>query len=67
MIDYSKFKNLKVEKDEKVAIITLNQPDKLNVFDGPMHHERVLFGDVGRDKIRRRSVEKALALLGALF
>ena len=35
--------------------------------DGPMHHERVLFGDVGRDEIRRRSVEKALALLGALF
>ena len=35
--------------------------------DGPMHHERVLFGDVGRAEIRRRSVEQALALLGALF
>jgi nicotinamide-nucleotide amidase len=31
--------------------------------DGEMHHERVVFGDVGRAEVRRRSVERALALL----
>lgn len=35
--------------------------------DGPMHHERVLFGELGRAEIRRRSVERALSLLGALI
>jgi nicotinamide-nucleotide amidase len=35
--------------------------------DGPMHHERVLFGDLSRAEIRRRSVERALSLLGALL
>lgn len=35
--------------------------------DGPMHHERILFGELGRDEIRRRSVKQALALLGALL
>lgn len=34
--------------------------------EGPMHHERVAFGDLGRAEIRRRSVEKALALLRSL-
>jgi nicotinamide-nucleotide amidase len=34
--------------------------------DGPMHHERVLFGDLGRNEIRWRSVERALALLRSL-
>jgi nicotinamide-nucleotide amidase len=35
--------------------------------DGPMHHERVLFGELSRAEIRRRSVEQALSLLGALL
>ena len=35
--------------------------------DGPMHHERVLFGELGRAEIRRRSVERALSMLGALL
>jgi nicotinamide-nucleotide amidase len=35
--------------------------------DGPMHHERVLLGDLSRAEIRRRSVERALSLLGALL
>jgi len=34
--------------------------------DGPMHHERVVFGDVGRAEVRRRSVERALSLLRSL-
>jgi nicotinamide-nucleotide amidase len=34
--------------------------------DGPMHHERVVFGDVGRAEVRRRAVERALSLLRSL-
>jgi nicotinamide-nucleotide amidase len=35
--------------------------------DGQMQHERVVFGDLDRDEIRRRSVERALCLLRALL
>ena len=35
--------------------------------DGPMHHERVVFGDLGRAEVRRRSVERALTLLRSLL
>jgi len=35
--------------------------------DGPMHHERVVFGDLSRAEIRRRSVERALTLLRSLL
>jgi hypothetical protein len=31
-----------------------------------MHHERVVFGDVGRAEVRRRSVERALSMLRSL-
>ncbi len=34
--------------------------------EGPMHHERVVFGDVGRAEVRRRSVERALSMLRSL-
>ena len=33
----------------------------------PIRHERVLFGDLGRVEIRRRSVERALGLLLSLL
>jgi nicotinamide-nucleotide amidase len=35
--------------------------------DEAIRHERVLFGDLGRAEIRRRSVEQALALLRSLL
>jgi nicotinamide-nucleotide amidase len=35
--------------------------------DEETHHERVLFGDLGRADIRRHSVERALALLRSLL
>ncbi len=61
MIDYNKFKSLKVEKDGKVAIITLNQPDKLNVFDGPMHHDvESIFNEITFDE-----TVNAIVLTGA--
>jgi nicotinamide-nucleotide amidase len=31
--------------------------------EGTMHHERVIFGDLGRAEVRRRSVERALSML----
>lgn len=34
--------------------------------DGPMHHERMEFGDIGRAEVRRRSIEVALSLLRLL-
>ena len=34
--------------------------------DGPMHHERVVFGELGRAVVRRRAVERALTLLRSL-
>jgi nicotinamide-nucleotide amidase len=33
----------------------------------PVIHEKVLFGDLGRAEIRKRSVERALVLLGSLL
>ena len=35
--------------------------------EGPMHHERVVFGDLGRAEIRWRSVERALSMLRSLL
>jgi nicotinamide-nucleotide amidase len=35
--------------------------------DEPILHERVLFGDLGRAEIRRRSVQQALVLLRSLL
>ena len=35
--------------------------------NAPVNHEKVLFGDLGRAEIRRRSVERALVLLGSLL
>lgn len=35
--------------------------------DGPIRDERVVFGDLGRDEVRRRSVERALALLRSVL
>jgi nicotinamide-nucleotide amidase len=34
--------------------------------DGPMHHERVVFGDLGRAEVRRRAVERVLSMLRSL-
>jgi len=35
--------------------------------DGPISHEKVLFGDLGRAEIRRASVERVLVLLSSLL
>jgi nicotinamide-nucleotide amidase len=51
---------------------TLEKPIGLVHFaalrrDEEIHHERVLFGDLGRAEIRRKSVARALALLRSLL
>jgi enoyl-CoA hydratase len=50
MADYSKFKNIKVEKTGKVAVLTLNTPEEMNVFSASMHYEvESIFLEVGYD------------------
>ncbi len=36
--DYSRYKDILVEKRDRVMTITLNAPDRLNAFTGPMHN-----------------------------
>lgn len=49
-MDYSRYQLLKVEKEGKVAIITLNRPEMRNAINPPLHDElEEIFGDVGRD------------------
>ena len=37
MIDYSRYTKVKVEKKDKVAILSLNRPDALNTLDTELH------------------------------
>ena len=50
MVDYSRYKVIKIEKKGKVAIITLNRPEALNAFNEELILElQNIFEDVGRD------------------
>ena len=33
------YRNLKLDRDGQIAVVTLNRPDKLNAIDGALHHE----------------------------
>src|SRR5512137_3008825 len=51
MVDYSKYKFIKVEKKERVAILTLNNPDAMNAIGKPEHHEiESIFEDMNEDQ-----------------
>jgi len=39
MTDYSHYECLKVEKADRLAMVTLNRPDSLNAVNPQMHHE----------------------------
>ena len=39
MPDYSRYQCIKVEKENKLATVTLNRPDSLNAVNGELHHE----------------------------
>jgi len=50
MVDYSRYKLIKVEKKDKVATLTLNQPDQLNAVGNDIHDElETIFLDVDSD------------------
>jgi len=50
VIDYSRYKALRIEKKGKVAVVTLNRPDALNAFDRTMHWElEDILEDVSKD------------------
>jgi len=50
MVDYSKYKFIKVEKKERVAILTLNNPDAMNAIGKPEHAEiEHIFEDMNED------------------
>lgn len=50
-MDYSRYKHIKIDKDEKVAIVTINRPEAHNAVDMELHIElENIFSDVARDK-----------------
>jgi len=50
-VDYSKYKFIKVEKKEGVAILTLNNPDAMNAIGKPEHAEiEHIFEDMNEDQ-----------------
>ena len=49
-MDYSRYELIKVEKEGKVAILTLNRPEALNAINTQLHTElEDIFADVTRD------------------
>ena len=49
-MDYSRYEFIKVEKDGRVAILTLNRPESLNAINPQLHSElEGIFADVARD------------------
>ncbi|GBD10659.1 Short-chain-enoyl-CoA hydratase [bacterium HR23] len=61
MPDYSRYQFLKIEKQDGVAIVTMNRPDRLNAVHPPMHLElEDIWVDLDRD-----SEVRAIVLTGA--
>ncbi|MDO8671008.1 MAG: enoyl-CoA hydratase-related protein [Dehalococcoidia bacterium] len=61
MIDYSRYTAIKVEKQDRVALVTLNRPEKLNPFDAQLHRE---LEDILEDMAKDGEVN-AVVLTGA--
>lgn len=50
MADYKRYQTIKVEKDGKVAIVTLNRPESMNAVNPQLHTEMEdVFADLTRD------------------
>jgi len=50
VVDYSRYKFIKVEKKDKVAVLTLNNPDAMNAIGAPEHAEiEQIFEDMNHD------------------
>jgi enoyl-CoA hydratase/carnithine racemase len=51
MVDYGKYECIKVEKDNKLATVTLNRPDDFNAIDAQLHDELVhIWLDLAEDE-----------------
>jgi enoyl-CoA hydratase/carnithine racemase len=51
MADYSRYTYIKVEKQDRIALLTINRPEALNTIDRTMHLElEDIFEDVSRDE-----------------
>ena len=51
MIDYARYTTIKVEKADRIAVLTLNRPEQLNTINRTMHLElEEVFEDVARDE-----------------
>jgi len=49
-MDYSRYEFIKVDKEDKVAVLTINRPESLNAVNRQLHTElEDIFGDVARD------------------
>ncbi|MCX8176279.1 MAG: enoyl-CoA hydratase-related protein [Candidatus Bathyarchaeota archaeon] len=49
--DYSKYKTIKIDKVDQIAIVTLNRPEVLNAVNAEMHAELVsIFRDLAEDE-----------------
>jgi len=49
-MDYSRYKLIKVERDDKIAVFTLNRPEALNAINAELHTElEDIFADVAQD------------------
>jgi enoyl-CoA hydratase len=49
-MDYSRYELIKVEKDDRVAVFTLNRPESLNAVNPQLHTElEDIFADVAQD------------------
>ena len=50
-MDYSRYEFIKVDKEDKVAVLTINRPDSLNSVNQKLHAElEDIFSDVARDE-----------------
>ena len=50
-MDYSTYKSLLFEKNNKILTVTLNRPEKLNAIDGTMHEDLSrVFEDINKDR-----------------
>ena len=50
MVDYSRYQTLLIEKQNKVATVTLNRPERLNAVNDVLHNElEQLFGEINHD------------------
>src|SRR5262245_7033925 len=51
MVDYSKYRHIKADRQGKVLKLSFNRPENLNAVNSELHAELAgIFGEVGRDR-----------------